>query len=118
MKEKLQAIRDTLEYYAKADDGAIELLRGFAYAGEKDSNSPARKGLALLDEVMDGLDSEELVEEATEAVIDNKRQGIIGVMDANWYPSNYEYGNIKAEVQTTIGAVKDFNPKKGNADDC
>lgn len=106
MKEKLQAIRDTLEYYAKADDGAIELLRGFAYAGEKDSNSPARKGLALLDEVMDGLDSEELVERVTEAVIDNKRHGLMGMADPNWYPDNFEYGNIKAEAQTAIGAIK------------
>lgn len=115
MQEKLQTIRTVLEHYAKADDGAVELLKGFAYTGEKDGNSLAWKAIALLDEVIDALDSAELVEEVTEAIIDNKRHGITGDIDPNWYPNNDEYGNIKAEAQVAIKAIKDF--RKGNADE-
>lgn len=37
-----------------------------------------------------------------EAVILNRRDGIAGQIDPNWYPSNFEYGNIEAEVQTVL----------------
>ncbi len=57
MKEKLQKVKQTLEIYAKADDGIIELTKGFAYRGEKDANSLANKGIALIDSIIAELDS-------------------------------------------------------------
>jgi len=40
--------------------------------------------------------------ECVEAVIMNRRHGIMGQIDPNWYPSNHEYGNIEAEVRTVL----------------
>lgn len=45
------------------------------------------------------------LKKCVEAVILNKRGGMPGQFDPNWYPSNFEYGNIEAEVQTVLSTA-------------
>lgn len=55
--------------------------------------------------------SKKELERCIEAVILNKRDGAMGQLNPNWYPDNFEYGNIKAEVQACLNTFIEMRLK-------
>ena len=59
MTTELQQVKEALEYYARQEDGVIELMYGFAFTGEKAVDSPVNLALVALNKYTERLKSEE-----------------------------------------------------------